>query len=240
MFLDAFYQQQDAAIQITAEQGSQFAKAVAGDFNPIHDPGHRRFCIPGDLLFAIAVQHFGLSANMTVRFKSLVDANQRLFMPSVQPGHAPQDYLIHDDRDRVIMEWQQAGARTQDSAQLEQLIRSYVAFSGQNFPHVLVPLLEQHQVMFHPKRPFVIYDSMSLQLDRLDFKAPTLELTDRSLIERDRRADVTFTFVWKEAGEIIGTGQKTLIIGGLQPYDAAAMAVVVSDFLKARAQYQAA
>jgi len=240
LFLDAFHEKQDRSISITAEQGSRFAKSVAGDFNPIHDPGHRRFCVPGDLLFALAVQHFGLSTSIEVQFKSLVDADQRLLMPTFNPDEASQTHDIIDERDRVIMQWTQSGMRTADSAQLEQLIRAYVAFSGQNFPHVLVPLLEQHQIMFHPKRPFVIYDSMSLQLDRLDFTNPHLELTERSLIESDRRADVTFSFVWKDADQIIGTGSKTLIISGLQPYDAEAMAEVVADFLTARECYHAA
>lgn len=240
MFLNDFYQRQGATIRITAEQGSRFAKAIAGDFNPIHDPSNRRFCIPGDLLFSIAVQHFGLSESMTVQFKSLVDADQTLLMPEIQTDETPQVHSIVDDRDRVVMKWSQAGKRTVSLTQIEPLIRTYVAFSGQNFPHVLVPLLKQHQVMFHPKRPFVIYDSMSLKLDRLDFIAPTLELSSRSLVESDRRADVTFTFVWKEAGEVIGTGSKTLIISGLQPFDAEAMAVVVNDFINARENYQVA
>lgn len=240
MFLSSFYQTDGAAISISAEQGSHFAKSVAGDFNPIHDPGHRRFCIPGDLLFAIAVQHFGLSQTMQVQFKSLVDADQRLFLPASTPETSPQHHTIHDDRERVIMALTQSGQTSLENARIEQLVRAYVAFSGQNFPHVLVPLLEQHQVMFHPKRPFVIYDSMSLQLDRLDFKNPTLELTERTLKESDRRADVTLSFVWKDGEDIIGTGSKTLIIGGLQAYDAEAMAVVVADFLAARENYRVA
>lgn len=240
MFVESFYQKHDAAISITAEQGSRFAKAIAGDFNPIHDPGHRRFCVPGDLLFAIAVQHFGLSESIKVQFKSLVDADQRLFLPPVSADPSPQHQLIRDDRDRVIMEWSQAGAQTFEAQQIERLIRTYVAFSGQNFPHVLVPLLEQHHIMFHPKRPFVIYDSMALHLERLDFTEPTLELTERTLIESDRRADITFSFVWKEDNTVIGTGSKTLIISGLQPYDAEAMAVVVADFVQARDNYQTA
>lgn len=237
MLLDSFYQSEGTAISISAEQGSQFAKSLAGDFNPIHNPGHRRFCIPGDLLFAIAMQHFGLSQTMQVQFKSLVDADQRLFMPASKPLTSSQHHTIHDDRERIIMELTQSGQMTSEDVRLEQVIRAYVAFSGQNFPHVLVPLLEQHQVMFHPKRPFVIYDSMSLQLDRLDFTNPTLELTERTLKQSDRRADVTLSFIWKDGLDIIGTGSKTLIMSGLQPYDGAAMTEVVANFLTAREAY---
>ena len=42
----------DRSMQFSQQQASQFAKGVAGDFNPIHDVGGKRFCVPGDLLFA--------------------------------------------------------------------------------------------------------------------------------------------------------------------------------------------
>ena len=65
MFLDRFHSVQDGHVVISALQASQFAKEIAGDFNPIHDPDARRFCVPGDLLFAIVLARFGLSENMT-------------------------------------------------------------------------------------------------------------------------------------------------------------------------------
>ena len=38
MFLKEFYSKSNSGIQIAAEQASQFAKEIAGDFNPLHDP----------------------------------------------------------------------------------------------------------------------------------------------------------------------------------------------------------
>lgn len=75
MFLDRFHSVQDGHVVISALQASQFAKEIAGDFNPIHDPDARRFCVPGDLLFAIVLARFGLSENMTFRFRSLLGEN---------------------------------------------------------------------------------------------------------------------------------------------------------------------
>lgn len=71
MFLDRFHTIQDGCVHISASQASQFAKEVAGDFNPIHDPDARRFCVPGDLLFAVVVSRFGLSRHMTFQFRTL-------------------------------------------------------------------------------------------------------------------------------------------------------------------------
>src|SRR5690554_7002640 len=72
MFLDPYHTQTGSTIRIAAQQASDFAKRVAGDFNPIHDAGARRFCVPGDLLFALVLSRFGLSRHMDFRFRSMV------------------------------------------------------------------------------------------------------------------------------------------------------------------------
>ena len=72
MFLERFHSVRDGRIHISAVQASQFAKEIAGDFNPIHDPDARRFCVPGDLLFALVLSRFGLSGNMTFKFRNLL------------------------------------------------------------------------------------------------------------------------------------------------------------------------
>ena len=59
MFKD-FYAQRGEYVVISAEQASRFAKGVAGDYNPIHNPDARRFCVPGDLLFTLVLVKFGL------------------------------------------------------------------------------------------------------------------------------------------------------------------------------------
>ena len=45
MFIDQYYSEQDGTISFTREQGSEFAKRVADDFNPLHDADAKRFCI---------------------------------------------------------------------------------------------------------------------------------------------------------------------------------------------------
>lgn len=72
MFLDDFHTLTDGRIRISAQQASQFAKRIAGDYNPIHNPDARRFCVPGDLLFALVLARFGLSQRMSFRFLSMV------------------------------------------------------------------------------------------------------------------------------------------------------------------------
>ncbi len=84
MFIDQFASQSGAQLSINVDQASQFAKSVSGDFNPIHDPGNRRFCVPGDLLFALAVERYGLANSMAFHFSGLVSADTPLIFPFEQ------------------------------------------------------------------------------------------------------------------------------------------------------------
>ena len=88
MFSDQFYSVQDGRIVISAPQASYFAKEIAGDFNPIHDPDARRFCVPGDLLFTIVVSRFGISENMTFKFRNLLGAEVPLEFRESDNGEA--------------------------------------------------------------------------------------------------------------------------------------------------------
>ena len=91
MFLQPFYnidqnvEQPTAAssLTISAEQGSRFAKTISNDFNPIHDADSKRFCVPGDLLFALVLQRYGLSQNMSFQFSGMVSAETALEFPRV-------------------------------------------------------------------------------------------------------------------------------------------------------------
>ena len=163
MFKD-FYAQRGEYVVISAEQASRFAKSVAGDYNPIHNPDARRFCVPGDLLFTLVLVKFGLSRQMEFRFTNMVGADTPIKFSETVDG----DIHVCDDSGKCYLQVVRSGDMTRDEAVVEGFARCYVAFSGKNFPHYLKPLMEQHGVMFNPKRPLVIYDSMGFCLDRLD------------------------------------------------------------------------
>ena len=92
-------------------------------------------------------------------------------------------------------------------------MRNYVVFSGQNFPHLLVPLMAEHQVMINPQRPLVIYESMSLHFDSLDLTAPAVELAGTSLEVNGKRGDAEFQFRLVDKGETLWLcGVKTLFL----------------------------
>lgn len=233
MFKD-FYSQRGDAVIISAEQASRFAKGVAGDYNPIHNPDARRFCVPGDLLFALVLERFGLSQHMEFYFLSMVGADTPLTFRQAASG----DIHVTDEAGKCYLEVVRSGATTFDGTAVDAFTRCYVAFSGKNFPHYLKPLMEAHGVMFNPKRPLVIYHSMSFTLERLDGFAPDLALSRSSLEVQGKRADALLDFAIESAGKSVGVGSKKLVVSGLCDYDAVEMDAIVAEFYRLKAAWE--
>lgn len=226
MFLDEFHSVTDNRIRITARQASAFARKVAGDFNPIHDEDAKRFCVPGDLLFALVLTYYGLSTKMTFTFKGMVGDD----VPLVFPRTDAATFDIGDDTGKTYLQVQRSGPSTTDAAVVEAFIRRYVAFSGDNFPNVLQPLLAEQQVMFNPDRPLIIYESMGFDLHRLDVRKLDMTLADSSLAVNGKRGDVVLDFSITADGAGIGSGSKKLVVGSLRPYDKGRMEEVIMEF----------
>ncbi|MBT5388011.1 MAG: DUF3581 domain-containing protein [Porticoccaceae bacterium] len=233
MFLDSFYNQNAADLTISAEQGSRFAKAVSNDFNPIHDADSKRFCVPGDLLFAISLQRYGLSQEMSFTFSGMVSADTGLLFPEA-PG---EEFEIIDGRNKCYLQVQRSTEAVFDQDMIEQLVRSYVLFSGQNFPYILVPLMAQHNVMINPARPLAIYQSMSLHLDRLDLSQPSVELADTQMVVDGKRGDVELQFRLMDGGKLVGCGVKKIILSGLREYQQAAVDGMIADYKAWQAKF---
>jgi len=232
MLSDRFYSVQDGRIVITAPQASHFAKEIAGDFNPIHDPGARRFCVPGDLLFAIVLSRFGLSANMTFRFRSLLGAGVPLEFRESNSGSVQ----VCDEAGKVYLEVDRSGESTRDEKVIDDFTHCYVAASGKNFPHTLKPLMESHGVMFNPDRPMVMYESMSFALSHLDNLQPELALHDAELEVAGKRGNVTLAYHLMSAGKAVGAVSKHLVLGSLREYCPEAMAGIIEEFYRLKAR----
>jgi len=234
MFLEKFSSQHDNTIVISAQQGSDFAKTISDDFNPIHDPLNKRFCVPGDLLFALAVERYGLSAAMDFHFSGLVSSDT----PLVFPSKFSNKIAIVDERGKEYLEVKQIGARIPNNGNVEQLIGTYVRFSGHNFPHILVPLMAEKGVMINPQRPLVIYQSMSLEFEHLNFESPSLQLSRSSLAVEDKRGNVDLHFKIFDGDQVIGSGVKHLILSGLRPYQQSAVDDMVSTYLESQSEHK--
>lgn len=236
MLLPTFYKESSAGISISPLQASRFAKDIAGDFNPIHDVGAKRFCVPGDLLFALVLDRYGLSQTMQFRFSGMVGEGVFLQFPHTESAH----FAIKDAADKSYLEVSRDGACLQQATALDAFSRAYVAFSGQNFPHILVPLLREQAVMINPERPLVIYEQMQLELNGLDLVDPVLKPDANRLDIQGKRAEVRlgFRILNGQDGPEVGLGFKKLIISGIKPYDEAASAALIEQYLTRRAAYE--
>lgn len=235
MFLDPFHRADGNAVRITAAQGSAFAKDVAGDFNPIHDATNPRFCVPGDLLFALVLSRFGVATRMSVRFTGMVSADAQLHL-----NQTDASIQVINEQGKSCLEAECDGEVSHDPALTEALVRRYVSFSGQNFPHILVPLMEQHSVMINPERPLVIYERMSFELERLDLDDLNIRLVESTLDVKGKRGEARLGFAFNAGQQQVGQGSKTLILSGLRDHDPLVLQGLVEHYAGWKAAYLAA
>jgi hypothetical protein len=235
MFLRDFYRQEDKRIVISADQASRFAKDIAGDFNPLHDIDAKRFCVPGDLLFSLVLEKYGLSEKMLFEFTGMVGDGVGLYFPETEDAVID----IVDENGKSYLRVSRSGKVNHDKALIEAFIRDYVAFSGHNFPYGLVPLLEQEQVMFNLARPLVIYESMTIEFNHVDFTQPKLEALPPEFNVNGKRGSANLHFQIKSADEVVGVGFKKLAVSGLRTIDKPALDEFVDNYLKRKDDYLA-
>lgn len=234
MFIDQYYTFQDGNISFTREQGCDFAKQVADDFNPLHDKDATRFCIPGDLLFAIVLARYGLNQHMEFGFLGMVPAGMDLILP--EPS---AELLINDAQGKEYLSIRRSGDNTDNALLIDNLTRNYVEFSGHTFPDLLVPMLAEQNMMINPARPMVMYESMTIDLDRLDIDSPVLEVDRKELSTNGKRGEVLLGFNLVESGKVVGRGKKRMILSGLREYDKPVMDEAVAVYKLRKTAYLA-
>lgn len=233
MFLKDFYSIHDGNVGISAEQASMFAKEVAHDFNPLHDIDAKRFCVPGDLLFSLALEKYGLSQQMHFIFSGMVGHGVQLNFPDTDA----EKIDVNDNQGKTYLQIERSGNLSRDSALIESFTRDYVAFSGQNFPYVLVPLLAKENVMFSLTRPLVIYESMTLSFDHLDFRQASVEMMEPKMEVNGKRASAFLHFQIKADEKVVGAGFKKLAISVLNGFEPEPMQAFVDDYLARKNGY---
>lgn len=239
MQLDQYFDQQDGTVSFTEEQASTFAKRVAGDFNPIHDPGSRRFCVPGDLLFCVLLQKYGIASVTAVQFSGMLDSSKQMCLPE---SIEKQAHIV-DNRDKAVLSLFLEGNRFTNSAFVSALSEAYVKFSGQTFPDILVPLMRGANVMINPERPMVIYKDMVIELEsaitELDEAGVSLQVADTNISVEGRKGAVRLSFDIQLNERSIGRGEKNMVLSGLRDYEEAAMQSIVEQYNHWREQYLA-
>jgi hypothetical protein len=232
MFLNEYYSESDSGIQFNREQASNFAKYIAGDFNPLHDPDNKMFCVPGDLLFSVALCKLGLSKQMKFTFSGMVNDTV-----TVEFSKTDENSIEAADKEgKSYLSIAKSGDSSQNETAITSLAKSYVEFSGKTFPHILVPLMQEKGLMINPARPLVIYESMEIDLNNLEISCPKLELTETSFEVNGKKGRVKLGFSILQDGAIIGTGIKYMSLRGLKPFVQEQIEVVVNDYLSRKEQ----
>jgi hypothetical protein len=233
MKITDYFSEDADGIQFSRQQSSDFAKQVADDFNPIHNPDSKRFCVPGDLLFAVVLHRYGLCEHMHFNFSGLVADGIALQFPETGAGNVS----ITDRNGKEYLNFSRSGNCSSEPELIRDLTQSYVAFSGHNFQHVLVPLMQEQGVMINPDRPLVIYESMSVDLERLDVTSPQLKLEKSSLEVTGKRGNVRMDFRLTSDQGDFGVGAKTMILSGLRPADPAILQGLLDDYMGYKTAY---
>ncbi|MGB1298002.1 MAG: DUF3581 family protein [Psychrobium sp.] len=234
MNIDQYFNQgAGASFSFTREQASSFAKDIAGDFNPLHDVETKKFCVPGDLLFSIALAKLGVSKKMQFTFSGMVSDGIELDFSCNEAA----DIKVIDGNEKEYLSINRDGEKSDNPELASLLAQRYVEFSGHTFPHVLVPLMEKENAMINPARPLVIYENMSIDLDRLDIANPTLEVTNTELQVNGKRGRAILQFVFKDGDEVVGRGEKLMALSGLREFDAAVINAVVEDYNERKKAY---
>ncbi len=232
MLLKDFYTLEGDLIRFSREQASRFAKEVAGDFNPIHDIDAKRFCVPGDLLFSVMLDRHGLSQHMKAAFVGMITE------ASAVATKVCSEKICLSSEDKPCVEAERSGEITTESEKVTQFVEAYVAYSGESFPTLLVPLMRKEGVMINPQRPMVMYTDMSVQLDTLEFTTLTIKPALSSFDVQGKRGNVTLGFEFFDGAKKVGSGQKCMVLSGLRDFDEDAMYDVINSYNEKR--YEAA
>ena len=233
MFLDKYCTLANDKVIFSREQASNFAKQMADDFNPLHDEDAKSFCVPGDLLFSISLANSGLSQEMTFTFSGMVSDGVELIFPNKIDKHAA--IIDENNKEYVIIDVD--GENTTNPEAINALTQAYVAFSGHTFPHILVALMAENNVMINPARPMVMYQSMSIHLDTLAFTKIELELASSSLTIEGKRGKAELIFNLIADDKIIGHGKKHMLLSGLRPYEQKVIDGIIEVYNNKKSNY---
>ncbi len=233
MFIEQYCPIDNEKISFSRQQGSDFAKQVADDFNPLHNIEAKRFCVPGDLLFSVIIAKAGLHKEMSFNFSGMVNDGITLTFPN----EISECFDVNDDNDKTYLSVEASGEKTHCPSLINALTKAYVDFSGHTFPDILVKLMTENNVMINPARPMVMYQSMEINLERLDIKTLSLQLAQTSLSIEGKRGDAWLEFDLISEGEVVGHGKKHMLLSGLREYCQDNVDAMVEQYKNSKANY---
>ena len=152
---------------------------------------------------------------MVFNFSGMVGDNTDLILPDGERNHL----ALMDDKEKKYLAIERSGESTTNAKLIESLTTHYVEFSSRAFPHIIVPLMAEQNVMINPDRPLIIYESMSFELDTLDIESIELELSSTLLKVNGKRGGLTLDYNLLSDGSKVGSGCKRMVLSGLREFD---------------------
>ena len=233
MDIKKFYKIDDQKVSFTRQQASLFAKSVAGDFNPLHDVETKRFCVPGDLLFAVALTELGVSQSMRFSFESMVTEQTVVTLPE----KLSEQFILSDQNNKSMMTVQCSGEQSNNDKFISSLIEKYVQFSGRTFPEILIDLMQKKGVMINPARPLIIYKDMFIEIHSFLEGSLDLEFSGASMRVDGKKGSVKLEFNLFVDGQAIGHGTKDMVVSGLRPFEQSAIDSIVDEYNAVKLAY---
>jgi hypothetical protein len=234
MFIEQYCPIDKEIISFTRQQGSDFAKQIADDFNPLHNIEAKRFCVPGDLLFSVIIAKSGLHKEMSFNFSGMVSDGTNLTFPKA----IDSSFDVNDENGKNYLSVEASGDKTHCPALINALTKAYVDFSGHTFPDILVKLMAKENVMINPSRPMVMYQCMEINLQRLDITTLSLELSKTSLTIEGKRGDAWLEFDLISENEVVGHGRKHMLLSGLRDFCQESVDKMVEQYKESKLQYK--
>ncbi|MGB1188494.1 MAG: DUF3581 domain-containing protein [Cycloclasticus pugetii] len=233
MDIKKFYKIDDQKVSFTRQQASLFAKSVAGDFNPLHDVETKRFCVPGDLLFAVALTELGVSQSMRFSFESMVTEQTVVTLPE----KLSEQFILSDQNNKSMMTVQCSGEQSNNDKFISSLIEKYVQFSGRTFPEILIDLMQKKGVMINPARPLIIYKDMVIEIHSFLEGSLDLEFSGASMRVDGKKGSVKLEFNLFVDGQAIGHGTKDMVVSGLRPFEQSAIDSILDEYNAVKLAY---
>jgi len=170
---------------------------------------------------------------MGFSFSGMVGDEVSLILPKVNA----REISIYDENDKKYLDVSSDGSHSRNPELINSLTRNYVEFSGHTFPHVLVPLMQENNVMINTERPLVIYDHMRISLDTLDLDSVELKFIGSKFRLYGKRGDVALNYDLCCNDEVVGRGQKKMVLSGLREYDQEKIDTLVKSYSGLKSRY---
>lgn len=160
----------DGKYLVSEKDGSNFAKEVCLDYNPIHDEGNLDFAVPGDLLLSLFVWQNGLPCDGSVAFKKPVkgDLELKIDLDGISNSGTDEELVILKNLSSIYLT---------SIKFYKDFMAEYCLLSGSLFPEKLGEVFSDSGLMPGVEKPLVMYSGVDFDLNMDKFSLYDCDLS---------------------------------------------------------------